>query len=94
MVESLESRPEAYGRERTLWWLFNYIEYCRNQLGIEMSLNGANSSISLNYLDDFAKTQILGDQNIVHYHIDERYLTFLHPRNWWEAVEGAYGWLK
>ncbi|KHN85567.1 Patched domain-containing protein 3 [Toxocara canis] len=93
MVESLESRPEAYGRERTLWWLFNYIEYCRNQLGIEMSLNGANSSISLNYLDDFAKTQILGDQNIVHYHINERGQTVLDSFILTVIYKGADGWL-
>ncbi|KHN85558.1 Patched domain-containing protein 3 [Toxocara canis] len=93
MVERLESRPEAYGRERTLWWLLNYIEFCRNELGIEMSLNGTNSSISLNYLDDFAKTQILGDQNIVHYHINERGQTVLDSFILTVIYKGTHGWL-
>ncbi|KHN85560.1 Patched domain-containing protein 3, partial [Toxocara canis] len=72
MIESLEARPDANGRQGTQFWLFSYIEYCRNELGIEMSLNGTNGSISLDYLDEFANSYIVADQNIVHYHLDER----------------------
>uniref|UniRef100_A0A915BTG8 SSD domain-containing protein n=1 Tax=Parascaris univalens TaxID=6257 RepID=A0A915BTG8_PARUN len=72
MIERLESRPEAYGRERTLFWLFGYIEFCRNELGVEMSIDSANYSLSLDYLDRFAKSHIIGEQNLVQYHLDEK----------------------
>lgn len=54
--------------------ILNHLQFCRNEFGVEMSIDSTNYSLSLDYLDRFAKSHIVGEQNLVQYHLDEKWV--------------------